>query len=105
MATTFTWKIANAEHTLSDGMITVLHYTIDAFDGSYRSGAYGSVALEPANEDEMIAYADLDEATCVEWAQEKIGGDEKVAQIEEQLQAQLDQQKTPTTGTGVPWAS
>jgi hypothetical protein len=105
MATTFTWKISNAERTLSNGMITTLHYTIEAFDGAYRTGAYGSIGLDPADEDEMIAYADLDEATCVEWVKEKIGGDEKVEAIEGQLQAQIDQQKTPIIGTGLPWAS
>jgi hypothetical protein len=104
MATTFTWKIANAERTLSNGMITVLHYTVDAFDGTYRAGAYGSAGLDPVDEEEMVAYADLDEETCVEWVKEKIGGDEKVEEIEAALQAQIDQQKTPTTGTGLPWA-
>jgi hypothetical protein len=105
MATTFTWKITNAERTLADGMINVLHYTVDAFNGTYRAGAYGSVGLEPAEENAMVPYADLDEDICVEWVKEKIGGDEKVEEIEAALQAQIDQQESPTTGAGLPWAS
>jgi hypothetical protein len=104
MATTFTWKIANAERTLSNGMISVLHYTIDAFNGTYRSGAYGSIGLDPVDEDEMIPYADLDESICVEWVKEKLG-DEKVEEVEAALQAQINQQESPTTGSGLPWAS
>lgn len=104
MATTFTWKIANAERTLTDGMITVLHYTVDAFNGAYRSGAYGSIGLDPADEDEMIPYADLDENICVEWVKEKLG-DEKMEEVKAALQAQINQQESPTTGSGLPWAS
>lgn len=102
MATTFSWKIANAERTLADGMISVLHYTIDAFDGTYRAGAYGSVGLEPADEAQMIPFADLDEALCIEWVQDKLGA-EKVEEVETALQAQLDEQSTPSRGTGLPW--
>lgn len=104
MATTFTWKIANAERTLADGMISVLHYTVDAFDGTYRAGAYGSVGLEPADPEAMIPFADLDETTCVEWVQEKLTA-EKVEEVESALQKQLDEQKTPSVGTGLPWQS
>jgi alanine-alpha-ketoisovalerate/valine-pyruvate aminotransferase len=102
MATTFTWKIANAERTLANGMISVLHYTVDAFDGTYRAGAYGSVGLEPADEEEMIAFADLEEDICVEWVQQKLT-EEKVEEIESALQKQLDEQKAPSVGTGLPW--
>lgn len=104
MATTFTWKISNAERALASGMISVLHYTVDAFDGTYRSGAYGSVGLDAADPEEMIPFADLDEAVCIEWVQEKLTA-EKVEEIETALQAQLNEQKTPSVGTGLPWGS
>lgn len=104
MATTFTWKIANAERTLANGMISVLHYTVDAFDGTYRAGAYGSIGLDAADPGRMISFADLDEATCIDWVQEKLTA-EKVEEIESALQGQLNEQKTPSVGTGLPWAS
>ena len=47
--------------------------------------------------------ADLTEATCVGWAQDKLGGAEKVTAICDALQAQIDEQRTPTKGTGTPW--
>lgn len=100
----FTWGVANLERTLSDGVVYTVHYTIDAFDGTYRSGAYGSLGLEPPEPDSLIPYADLTPELVVEWTKEKIG-EEKVAEIEAALAAQIEQQIAPTTGAGLPWAS
>lgn len=104
MATEFTWNIAQMERALSDGIVMTVHYTIEAFDGAYRSSAYGSLGLEAPDEDEMIPYADLTPEIVIDWVKEKFG-EEKVQEICDALQAQIDQQKTPTTGTGLPWAS
>jgi hypothetical protein len=58
-----------------------------------------------APEGNVIPYADLTPEIVVGWVQEsKLGGDEKVAEIQAALQAQIDQQRTPTTGDGVPWS-
>ena len=104
MSTTFTWTVNTLERTVADGIVSVVHYSVNASDGTYSAGAYGSVGLEaPAEGDDIIAYADLTEATCVGWAQEKLGGAEKVAEVEAALQSQLDEQRTPTKGTGTPW--
>jgi hypothetical protein len=103
MATEFSWNIAQMERVLSDGIVMTVHYTIEAFDGTYRSSAYGSLGLEAPEEDEMIPYADLTPEIVVGWVKEKFG-EEKVQEICDALQAQIDQQKTPTTGTGLPWA-
>ncbi|MFZ9751607.1 MAG: hypothetical protein ACO3CN_05855 [Candidatus Nanopelagicales bacterium] len=104
MATEFNWGVAQLERQLSDGTVYTVHYTIEAFDGTYRSSAYGSLGLEAPDEDEMIPYADLTPEIVVGWVKEKFG-EEKVDEIEAALQAQIDQQKAPTTGTGLPWNS
>jgi hypothetical protein len=44
------------ERTLADGIVFTVHYTINANDGTYSSGAYGSVGLE-APEGNVIPYA------------------------------------------------
>lgn len=101
--TVFTWKIAQLERETADGFVFTAHYTVDAFDGAYSSGAYGSVGFErPEN---LIPFADLTEDQVVQWVQEAIGGDEKVTEIQAALQAQLDEQHNPTKAAGVPWAS
>jgi hypothetical protein len=102
--TTFTWAIANMDRQLADGAVTTIHWTLSAHDGTYSAGAYGSIGLEAPDPDAMIPFADLSEETCVGWVKSQFG-EEKVAEIEAALQGQLDQQRQPVTGQGLPWAS
>jgi hypothetical protein len=76
---------------------------VAANDGTYSSSAYGSIGLEQP-EGEVIPYADLTPEIVIGWVQEKLGGAEKVDEIEAALQAQIDQQRTPTTAQGMPWS-
>ena len=102
--TTFTWTVNTLERTVADGIVSVVHYSVNANDGTYSAGAYGSIGLDaPAEGDTVIPYGDLTADTCIGWAQDKLGGAEKVTEIEAALQAQIDEQRTPTTGTGTPW--
>ena len=104
--TTVTWKINTLERHTADGIVYTVHYGIDGNDGTYSSGAYGSIGLEaPAEGDAVVAYADLTEATVLGWVKEALGGDEKVAEIETALQAQIDEQRAPTKASGTPWSS
>lgn len=103
MSTTFTWNIAQLERETSDGYVFTAHYTVDAKDDTYSAGAYGSIGLERP-EGELIPFADLTEEQVVGWVKEKLGGDEKVAEIEAALQAQLDEQRNPTKAAGLPWS-
>jgi hypothetical protein len=102
METTFNWRIANLERETADGIVFTAHYTIDASDGTYSAGAYGSLGLERPDEEEMIPFSDLTEEICVGWVKEKLT-EEKVTEIEAALQAQLDEQHAPTKAAGVPW--
>ena len=103
MATTFTWGINTLERETDDGFVFVAHYGISANDGTYSSSAYGSVGFQRPNN--LIPYSELDEPTVIGWVQEALGGDEKVAEIEAALQAQIDEQRSPSKAAGVPWAS
>jgi len=103
MSTTFTWAIANLERETSDGFVFTSHYTISADDGTYRSSAYGSVGFQ--RPESLIPFDDLTEELVIAWTKEAIGGDEKVAEIEAALQAQLDEKHAPTKAAGVPWSN
>jgi hypothetical protein len=96
--TTVTWKIAQLERETSDGYVFTAHYTVDANDGTYSAGAYGSLGLERP-EGEMVPFADLTPEIVIGWVKDKL----EVETIEAALQAQIDQQRTPTTAQGVPW--
>jgi hypothetical protein len=92
------------DRILSSGAVTTCHYTISASDGTYSSSAYGSVGLDqPEDDGDLTAYADLTESWAVAAVKAKLGGAEKVAEIEAQLQNQIDLQRTPVSGSGVPW--
>ena len=99
MATTTIWNIRQLERHTADGIVFTAHYTVDANDGTYSAGAYGSIGLD-APEDNIIPYADLTPEIVIGWVQDKLN----VEEIETALQAQLDQQRTPTTAAGVPWS-
>ena len=132
MATTFTWKIAQLERETSDGYVYTAHWTVDAADGTYKSGAYGSQSLPRAYDVEpveaqdavldedgnvvtpavaavvgvpsaLVPYADLTETQVVGWVKDKLGAD-RVTQIETALDNQITEQKTPTKATGKPWS-
>ena len=103
MATTFTWSIANLERETADGYVFTAHYTVDAKDDAYSAGAYGSIGFERP-EGELIPFADLTPEIVVGWVQDKLSA-EKVAEVEAALQAQLDEQRSPSKAGGLPWAS
>ena len=98
---TITWKVNTLSRTLSTGRVDSVHYLVDARsdDEVYSAGAYGELALEG---DVTTAYADLDEATVIGWVKAALGED-RVAEVHAALEAELTEQATPTTGTGVPW--
>jgi hypothetical protein len=99
MATTTTWSIAQLERHAADGIVYTAHYTVDANDGTYSAGAYGSIGLEQPDPDNVIPYADLTPEIVIGWVQDKLN----VEEIEDSLQAQLDEKNAPTTATGLPW--
>ena len=98
--TTFSWNIANLERETHDGFVFTAHYTVNAEDGTYTAGAYGSIGLE--RPEELIPFAQLTEEIVVGWVKDKLT-EEKVDSIEAALQEQLDQQHAPTKAAGVPW--
>ena len=108
--TTFTWKIANLERNVADGKVYTVHYTVNALSdqvdpnsesgGFFSAGAYGSVGLDG---EVSVEFGSLTEEVVVGWVKEALGGEEKVAEIEAALQAQIDERVAPTKAAGLPW--
>jgi hypothetical protein len=92
------------ERHTADGAIFTVHYTVAASDGTYSSSAYGSIGLEQPDPETMIPYTELTPEVVIGWVKDKLGGEEKVAEIEAALQAQIDEQRAPSKAAGVPWA-
>jgi len=100
MAITYTWSIPAVESSTSDGGINTIHWRCTGVDGDHSSSNYGTVGCTPDPSDaDFIAYANVTEANCISWAQAAL---DKTA-IEANIKVDVDNQKTPTTATGVPW--
>ena len=98
-----TWRIANLERTIPSGVVFIVHYTVDATDGEFSAGAYGSIGLagDPAQKG-FIPFEKLTEEKVIKWVQDSLG-EEKLTEIANSLAAQIDKQKNPTTAAGLPW--
>ena len=106
MSTTFTWSISELERHTADGIVYTAHYRVDATDGTYAAGAYGSIGFPaPEEGDEVIPYADLTEAIIIGWVQDTLTAENEnaVTDIEAALQGRIDEQTAPTTAKGTPW--
>ncbi len=101
MATTNTWKIAQLDRETADGYVFTAHYTVEASDETYKAGAYGSIGFE--RPETLTPYADLTEEVVIGWVKDQLTA-EKVTEVEAALQAQLDEQTTPTKASGTPWS-
>jgi hypothetical protein len=100
MAITYTWTIPIAERNLSDGGVTVAHWRCDAVDGDYSTSSYGSCNLEyDASSSDFIAYDNLTEENVIGWVQNIVSKSD----TETALAANINLQKTPSSGAGVPW--
>ena len=107
MANTYVWKIANLQRDLSDNFCHTAHYTVTAISdqvdsegNAYNSGAYGSIDLD--RPDTLVSFDDLTELDIVAAVQAKLGGAEKVTEIQDALAARITEQVTPTQASGKP---
>ena len=100
------WTISSMDYTVSqDGhtnVITTVHWRVSKTVGEHSAGSYGSVGLE-APGDSFIAWENVAEANVLAWTQAALG-EEMVTAMEVSLDAQIAEQATPTTGSGVPWS-
>jgi len=100
MAATFEWKVAQLERELSDGGVIVAHWRASASDGDYSASSYGTVGFTPdPSSPDFVPYDSLTEAQVLGWVWESVDKDA----TEAALQAKIDADMNPTTGTGVPW--
>ena len=101
---TTTYKIAQLERHLPDGVVMTAHWTADKTDGDYTASAYGSIGLpaKAPSDPTFVAYEDITEAQAIEWTLAAMG-EEQVAQLEANLDSQIEAQKHPTQASGVPW--
>ena len=95
-------QLVNDEHT---DVVTVIHWNVTDSevdgDNTYNGRSYGTVTLA-APGDSFTPYADITEATAIDWCKAALGSDQVTA-YEDSVASQIALKKNPTTGTGVPW--
>lgn len=95
-----TWTIAQLDRETSDGFVFTAHYRINADNGTYTAGAYGSLGFE--RPDTLIPFSELTEEMVVGWVKDALT-EEKVDEIEAALSTNIAEQVAPTKASGVPW--
>ena len=100
-----TWTIGAMDYTVSqDGhtnVVNTVHWRCSKEDGDNSGSSYGTVGLEAPGES-FVAWDDITEATAVGWAKAIVeNGRGKL--FEAAIDAQIAEQATPTSGTGVSW--
>ena len=97
----YTWTIANCEHDVATGGITVAHWRVSAADGDFAASAYGTAGFTPdATAEGFKPYAEVTEAEVLAWVHGTVDKDV----TEAALAAQIDTAKNPVTASGTPWA-
>ena len=104
MAITKTWEVNTLQREVADGYVNKVIYRVNGTDGTYKTRATGEVDLPKP--DTLVPYGDLTEATVLGWVKAKLDADNAgtVAQIEAAIDANVNEQKTPTTAVGIPWS-
>jgi len=94
-----TWSIVNLESNTANGFVTTAHWNATAVDGEHSASAYATVSW--AEGTPAVPYANLTEATVLNWVWESI---DKTA-TEASLAAQIALLKNPVKATGLPWSA
>jgi hypothetical protein len=92
-----TWKVVDTKRLVETGFVNEVHWRVDATDGEYSAGVYGSAGFTG---DLTIPYEDLTQAQVLEWVWESVDK----AETEANVLAQIEAQKHPTSASGLPWS-
>jgi hypothetical protein len=100
MTATITWAIAQLDRNVSDGGVTVAHWTVSAVDGDHSASSYGTAGFTPDPEAPgFVPFEDLTEEDVLVWVWGSVDKDA----TEESLLKQIDAQKNPVVVSGTPW--
>jgi hypothetical protein len=89
-------SINTLERSLPDNTVLTAHWNAVIDDGDYSASAYGSQSFTRSEESpEFIPFDDLTEELVLGWLE--------LGSLEDNLKAQITEQKTPTTAQSVPW--
>lgn len=105
-----TWKIVACDYSKSLGgeedVITNVHYEVvdeeTVEEDIFYGRTYGSVGIDTSDLSDFTPYDSITEDILIDWVKTVLE-EEAVAAAETYVADQIAEEKSPTTGTGVPW--
>jgi len=109
MTITYTWSFPTlTAYPQAEGqtdVVFIVHWVLTGTDGTYTGSVYGTVGLTYVAGSPYTPYAQLTEAQVQGWTTTALGA-EQVAQLEANIDAQIQQQITPTSvNLPPPWGA
>lgn len=101
----FTWKIEALKVMQTPGPNTVVlsNFTVKGVDGELTASANHAVMLKPADLNNFLPFDQLTHEQAIAWTKEALEPS-GVLSIEQEVQAQIDEQKQPVaTKVSLPW--
>jgi len=106
-----TWTISTLERNTSDDGVIVAHWRVSDSEEvgtgddavTHHGSSYGTSGFTPdPDADGFVAFADIEEATAIQWCKDSMG-EEAVTSIEESIASQIAESKAPSVVAEVPW--
>jgi hypothetical protein len=102
MTSNLTWSfpqfdVAPTEDGL-DNVVKTIHWRLDAVDGAYSAGAYGSVAVDAPDPSSFVPYSQITPQWTIDAVLSKINFDE----VKQALENQIALKKNPPVLPMVP---
>jgi hypothetical protein len=105
-----TWHIVQTEYVLAEdnmtNVINLVHWRAmeseTVGEETYTASSYGTQSIGSPDLDNYTPYDQVTEAECLAWCKAEMGA-EQVTAVEDGLTANIELQKNPVDGHGVPW--
>ena len=105
-----TWAIGSLERTFKLGsksnVVTQLNWSCNdsttVGEDTYSGSVSGSQPLDTSDLSGFVAYTKVTEEAALGWLMDAEEDGFK-ATVEAKVAAQIEEQSTPTTGSGIPW--
>ena len=81
-----------------DDVIYNIHWSVAKVDGDYSASSYGTQTIDTSDLSDFTAFADVTADMVKGWVIDAMG-EEEVANLEASLDAQIAEQKNPTSIT------
>lgn len=88
----------NHEHNGHEQVIYNVHWRVTKKDGEYSTSNYGTQSLNTENIQDFKPFDEVTSEMVEDWVKAAMG-EEKVSNIESNLDAQIENQKNPTSVT------